>query len=705
MTASFIFQGSCAVDGRLGPSSHARRWADESAAERIRLPPSVPAIIRAMSDFDLSAFLSLPRVSRLCASRDGRVAVAVSRPNPAGTAYASALWEVAAGREPRRLTRSARGESAGVFAPDGSLLFLSGRPDPDARKEQAEARGEAAALWSLPAAGGEAEVLAAPPEGVDAVAVARDAGTVVFSAATHPRTAGWDEDAEREQARKDAEVTAQLFDRYPIRFWDAWLGPRERHLYALVGGEPVDLAPDAGRRLDQSEFALSPDGRTVVAAWWTAEADPKQRWSELVAIDVASRERRVLAAGRHEYTAPAVSPDGRWVATSRMVLGDPQTPHRVEVLLVGLDGGGERVLGAELDLWPAAPVWTPDSAAVLCTADRQGHTVPVRLDLDGGADLLATEGTYSSPAVTDEGVVYALRSSVAEAERVVRFTPGGPVEVLPTPGDDVVAPGRVERVVVPADDGVDIGSWLVLPPGASEEDPAPLVVFIHGGPLGSWSGWHWRWNPHVLAARGYAVLLPDPALSTGYGQDFIARGWGRWGAEPYTDVMAAVDGAVARADVDADRTAAMGGSFGGYLANWVAGNTDRFDAIVTHASLWDLEGFHGTTDLGVWWEFEFGDPYEDPARYREHSPRRHVGDITTPMLVIHGELDYRVPVSEALTLWTDLQRHRVPSELLYFPDENHWVLKPQNARLWYATVLAFLDHHVLGAPWERPDLL
>jgi dipeptidyl aminopeptidase/acylaminoacyl peptidase len=149
----------------------------------------------------------------------------------------------------------------------------------------------------------------------------------------------------------------------------------------------------------------------------------------------------------------------------------------------------------------------------------------------------------------------------------------------------------------------------------------------------------------------------------------------------------------------------MGGSFGGYMANWVAGRTDRFDAIVTHASLWDLEGFHGTTDLGVWWEYEFGDPYENPDRYREHSPRRHVGEITTPMLVIHGERDYRVPVSEALTLWTDLQRHGVPSELLYFPDENHWILKPQNARLWYATVLAFLDHHVLGAPWERPDLL
>ena len=233
----------------------------------------------------------------------------------------------------------------------------------------------------------------------------------------------------------------------------------------------------------------------------------------------------------------------------------------------------------------------------------------------------------------------------------------------------------------------------------------PLLVWVHGGPLSSWLTWHWRWNPHLLTARGYAVLLPDPALSTGYGQDFIQRGWGRWGQEPYTDVIAAVDGVLERPDIDATRTALMGGSFGGYMANWVAGSTDRFKAIVTHASLWELRGFHGTTDAGPHWEREFGDPYRDAARYESESPHRLLPNIRTPMLVIHGEKDHRVPISEGLRLWTDLVRNGVDAKFLYYPDENHWILKPQNARLWYATVAAYLDHYLLGREWRRPELL
>ena len=174
----------------------------------------------------------------------------------------------------------------------------------------------------------------------------------------------------------------------------------------------------------------------------------------------------------------------------------------------------------------------------------------------------------------------------------------------------------MERITGTAADGTPIGAWLVKPEGMSAAHPAPLVVFVHGGPLGTWSdGWHWRWNPQLLATRGYAVVMPDPAISLGYGQAFVQRGWGEWGAAPYTDMLAAVDAATARPDIDATRTALMGGSFGGYMANWVAGHTDRFKAIVTHASLWELRGFHGTTDNGAWWELEMGDPYVDARRY------------------------------------------------------------------------------------------
>jgi dipeptidyl aminopeptidase/acylaminoacyl peptidase len=311
----------------------------------------------------------------------------------------------------------------------------------------------------------------------------------------------------------------------------------------------------------------------------------------------------------------------------------------------------------------------------------------------------------------DGSSLFALSSSIGSPPRIVRLdariSDQVPTE-LPNGIDErgVVAPGIAERLSARAADGTRIGSWLVRPSSASAVAKAPLVVWVHGGPLGSWSSWHWRWNPHVLAARGYAVLMPDPALSTGYGQAMVQRGWSDWGGAPYEDVTAAVDAALAeRTDLDASRTALMGGSYGGYMANWVAGHTERYRAIVTHASLWELRGFHGTTDTGAFWEREMGDPYREPERYVSQSPFEHLAKIRTPMLVIHGEQDFRVPVSEALRLWTDLRRHGVEGKLLYFPDENHWVLKPQNARLWYATVLAFLDEHLLEKAFDRPALL
>jgi dipeptidyl aminopeptidase/acylaminoacyl peptidase len=247
---------------------------------------------------------------------------------------------------------------------------------------------------------------------------------------------------------------------------------------------------------------------------------------------------------------------------------------------------------------------------------------------------------------------------------------------------------------------------VVLPDGAGPAHPAPLLLWIHGGPLGSWNSWSWRWNPWLAAAAGYAVLLPDPALSTGYGQDFIRRGWGRWGAEPYTDLMTITDAAQARADVDGSRSAAMGGSFGGYMANWVAGHTDRFAGIVTHASLWALDQFGPTTDAFYYWRREIS-----AEMIEQDSPHRFVDAIRTPMLVIHGDKDYRVPIGEALRLWAELAERSeaedgsMPHKFLYFPDENHWILTPQHAKVWYATVFAFLDTTVHGKPWVAPSIL
>jgi dipeptidyl aminopeptidase/acylaminoacyl peptidase len=663
--------------------------------------------------FSVDAFVTLPRVSGLVLSPDGRrLVTTVATPAPDGKRFRSALYALdpRGEAEPRRLTRSTAGETSPAFLPNGDLLFTSPRPDP----ERSEPSDETSGLWVLPPEG-EARLVADPPGGVTAATVARQAGTVAIATRLHPGAAGWDDDAERDKARKDAGVTAQLFDSFPVRYWDHWYGPRQTRLYASLhaDGEWTALTSDPGYDLERTNFDVTPDGTAVVATRWQDAPDPRDRVTDLVVLPFdggsAGTPRVLVSDGRVHHDTPACSPDGSQVVCVRETHGSPDEPVDETLVVVPFDGSAApRDLLPDFDRWPRNPVWAPDGQSVYFTADDQGHCLPFRVDVrTATVRRLAAWGAFDSLVPSPDGAtVYAVRSSIAESPHVVALDADATDQEprrIPTPGDDVSAPGRVERVEATADDGATIPGWLVLPPDG--DGPAPLAVAIHGGPLGSWNAWNWRWCPHLLAAQGWAVLLPDPALSTGYGLDYIRRGWGRWGAEPYTDILRIVDAVEARPDIDAERTAAVGGSFGGYMANWIAGHTDRFDAIVTHASLWNLEAFHGTTDFGPWWENEFGDRYRSPERYREWSPHQFVDRITTPMLVIHGEKDFRVPVSEGVSLWTDLKRHGVEAMYLHYPDENHWILTPRHSALWYQTVFAFLDHHVLGKPWEPPELL
>ncbi len=656
----------------------------------------------------LENYNTLPRVSGLVLSPDGRrLVMTVQTLSADATRFVSSLWEVAADGSagPRRLTFSDKGEANPAFLPDGSLVFSSARPDPTVKEEEAEGR-----LWVLPAAGGEARPLLSVPGGIQALATARGTDTVVVRAQLFAGAGALEADAEKAKRRKEAGTSAILYETFPIRYWDHDLGSRWSRLLRLreVLGEDrpkaEDLTPDAVNNLEEASLSVSPDGETVVTTW-TRGTGKGFRNEDLVVI--RGGERRTLAAGELNYAQPQVSPDGRRVVASAEDEGTPERAMRIQLWLGNLTDGDGQIVAPDFPNWPEEPAWVADGSAVYFAADEAMQRPIFRLDFGTGeVTRLTEEGSFTAicPAPSGE-CVYALRSSWSSPLEVVRVGLDGTVTCLPTPGLPLDLPGEVSMVSATAEDGTPLRSWLVMPEGASSSNPAPLVLWIHGGPFASWNAWSWRWCPHLLAERGYAVLLPDPALSTGYGQAFIERAWGVWGDRVMKDLFAALDAVLARADVDAGRTAAMGGSFGGYMSNWVAGHSDRFRAIVTHASLWSLEQFRATTDDPTWWEHQFGSPYEHPERYFAASPDRGLHSVRTPMLVIHGNLDYRVPISEALRLWTDLVRHEVPAKYLYFPDENHWVLKPGNARVWYETVLAFLDHHLLGKEWRRPELL
>ena len=674
---------------------------------------------------DLARYVAIPRLTGLRLAPDGTwLAASVQQPDPEGKKFSSAIWRIPAdpgpdAAAPVRLTQSAPGEESPVFLPDGSLLFVSRRPDPAAGTAGKNGDDPKPALWLLPAGGGEARRIAAPPGGVSQVATAHGAPGLVFMAPTLAGATGPEEDASRRQQRKDAGVTAILHEAAPVRFWDHDLGPDEPRLMAAtaadggLAGPPRDLTPQPGRALDEQSADLAPDGSAAVTGWVVCDSPGHMR-EELAVIDTATGGRRVLlATPDRDFAEPHISPDGRLVVCTAVTHDSYDRPGEATLLVVPLAGGEAIDLMAGMDRRPSEAAWAADSAAVYFTADDRGRCPVFRAGLAGQpvTQVTSDDAAYSNLCLSPDGrYLYALRSAVDSPPAPVRLdlSLAGPPQFLPSPAGTSDLPGHLTEVTATANDGVVIRGWLALPAGASGEHPAPLLLWVHGGPRMSWNAWSWRWNPWLMVAQGYAVLLPDPGLSSGYGQDFVARGHADWGERPFADLMAITDAAVARPDIDAERTAAMGGSYGGYMANWIAGHTDRFRAIVSHAGLWALDQMFGTTDMPAYWRRHFGDPITHPDRYRATSPHYHLAAIRTPMLIIHGDKDYRVPVGEALRLWAELTGRPDGSpdvKFLYFPTENHWILAPGHTVVWYQAVLAFLATHLLGEPWQRPDLL
>ncbi|TJY70117.1 S9 family peptidase [Arthrobacter sp. CAU 1506] len=676
---------------------------------------------------DLDRYIALPRLGSLALSPDGsRLVTCVSVLNSAATEYTSALWEVdpAGVRPARRITRSSKGESGAAFARNGDLYFTSARPSPDDAAEE-----PVPALWRLAAAGGEGRVVLSRPGGVAAVRCARDADTVVVDAQVLRGSDGEEADANLRTARKDKKVSAILHSGYPVRFWDHDLGPGEKRHFVLqqsaddaqttftVDDEPSgslrSITDWAGSALMETGAELSPDGATLVVN--VRQPMPRgDARSVLAAVDTGTGERRILLdSADTDYSPGPVSPDNSTVVVVCETVSGPQTVPSVSLGLLPLAGGELRPLAADWDRWPHPAAWLPDGSGLLVTADDGGRAPLFHIDAGTGSVRKVThdDAAYSDVVVSPDGrFAYALRSSYLFPPEPVRIhLSSGDTTALPAPAPRPELGGRLEEITTTVGtDGeqAEVRGWLALPENASAQNPAPLLLWVHGGPLGSWNAWSWRWCPWLLVAQGYAVLLPDPALSTGYGDDFIRRGWGQWGQAPYTDLMAITDAAVQREDIDDTRTAAMGGSFGGYMANWIAGHTDRFRAIVTHASLWALDQFGPTTDVSTYWEREM-----TPEMALENSPHLHVEKINTPMLVVHGDKDYRVPIGEGLRLWYELLSRsqlaagtdgQTPHRFLYFPDENHWVLSPQHAKIWYSVICNFLARHVLDQETELP---
>lgn len=666
--------------------------------------PSAVPTPDAKPDYSNPAFNSIPafvrtsRIVSLSADRvSGRVLETRRTINEAGTEFVDQLVEVNPDVS-RALTHGIKSASLLAIGQRGEVYFS---------REDATDEEKGSALWMLPPTGEAREILR-HREGIDSLAVTRS--SLVLTLPLMPGTSTLEESNTAAKKRADARISGVLHERFPVRAWDHDLGPSEPHLYTAplpdlddVDGAQLELEevelPQAPEAVDEWRLdgaVPSHDGRVVALTMSTRTgiSEGSQVW--LASLDNSEPARKLFAPAGEDAWARAFSSDGSWLLVETELPPLAGQALGADLYRVSLDGDST-VLTAAFDEIPSETVVTDDDVVYVC-ADRRGRGGIYRLLPEGNAELVTPDDEFSYSSLhwlAPEGKLVALRSSVAEANQTVFIDPHtGETETTARIVPDLELPGELTEVSATAEDGTPLRAWLALPEG---EGPHPIVVFAHGGPWGSWNGWTWRWNPWVFVARGYAVLLPDPGISTGYGHKMLSRGHDAIGREPFTDILTLADTAVARPDIDEARQAFAGGSYGGYMANWVAGHTGtRFRCIVSHAALWNVESMARTTDNGSWYLWMTGEVEGEGPQIANWSPHNSADAIKVPMLVIHGDKDYRVPLGQGLELWQDLQRlsPELGHKFLYFPDEGHWVLKPANAQMWYETFLEFLDTHV-----------
>ncbi|RZJ04445.1 MAG: S9 family peptidase [Brevundimonas sp.] len=676
-------------------------------------PPetAAPAAAQSSDAFDYHDMISANRLADPQVSPDGRwVVYALTTTDVAANKRAGSLYimDLRDGGEGRKLAISEGGANTARWGSDGKLYFLSGRSG-------------SSQVWRADADGTHPVQVTDLALDVNAYRLSPAADKVAVSLAVFPECGDIACTVDRAKAVSDDPSTGQVYDRMFVRHWDTWADGTQNHLFVQsIGanghatGAPVwvtkgfDGDTPSKPFGDESEFTFSPDGQSIVfSARLAGKSEPWSTNFDLWRTNGLSGDgtfENLTDANDAWDTGPVFSPDGRTMAYRAMARPGFEA-DKYGVFLRDVATGQTRQIAANWDRSADTLQWSANGNTLYTTAGDVGQNRIFAIDVRNGVVTPVTgEGHVSAFAQTPSGFVFAQDTLTRPSELFVKTFLGREMPRRITdvnPQLDAKAFGEAEQFTFAGWNGEEVHGYVIKPANYVEGRKYPVAFLIHGGPQGSFgNGWSYRWNPETYAGAGYAVVMIDFHGSTGYGQGFTDAISQHWGDRPLEDLQKGWAAAQERYGfLDGDNACALGASYGGYMINWIAGRwSDEFKCLVNHDGVFDIRGMGYATEELWFTEWEYGGTqFDNPRGYEQFNPVNHVDQWKTPMLVVQGDLDFRIPTAQGLSTFSALQRRGVDSRLIVFPNENHWVLKPANSLQWHTEVFGWLDKYLKPA--------
>jgi dipeptidyl aminopeptidase/acylaminoacyl peptidase len=666
----------------------------------LAIAPAAPLLAQdAKTPLTADLLWQIKRLGSPAISPDGQWAVVpVTAWNAKEDKPSTDLWLVKTdGSASRALTSHEGGESGPTWSPDGKWVAFEAKRGEDENPQ----------IYLLPLGGGEARRLTNVPTGAFAAKWFPDSKRIAFISQVWRDLESWDAQAKRQKERKESKMTARTFDKAPVRYWDHWLDDREAHVFSIGidGGEPAPVTQRTGLQLSRSEpgtnsYDISPDGAEIAFAADSDTTGVLPNYDIYVVPATGGTARNITPDNAADDGSPLYAPGGGVLAFERQTIRDFYA-DRARLVFHDRTSGANRVVTDAWDRTVSGLVWMPDGTSLLASIDDAGQSRVYRIDAKTGtpAALTKVQSVRAVALSRDGRTAVALRDGFSEPPTLVRLDlAGGEPAKISTFNDALLARvdwGRYESVTYKGSGGASVQMWVVYPPGFDPAKKYPVYLLLHGGPHnGVQDAFTFRWNAQVFSGWGYVTAWHNFHGSSGFGQAFTDSITADWATKPYEDTITAASWLAAQPWADKDRMAAGGGSYGGYLATLLLGRPHPFKTLVAHAAVYNLYTQYGSDGSAERKRFgEFWDPKQD-ALYRKMSPHFAAANFTTPTLVIHGALDYRVPDNHGIELFNVLQNRGVRSRLIHYPNENHWILKPSNSLYWYRSTQEWLREFI-----------